>query len=58
MIVQLKNVLIKQKSNPVNAYIGLDKNRLTASLQCEYRFKDFKEKLYKLWKKVYTLIIL
>lgn len=43
-LIDLKNVLIKQKSNPVNAYIGLDKDRLTASLQCEYRLKDFKEK--------------
>ena len=36
-LVDLKNVLIKQKSNPVNAYISLDKNRLTARLQCAYR---------------------
>ena len=43
-LIDLKNVLIKQKSNPVNAYIGLDGKRLTASLQCEYRLKDFKEK--------------
>ena len=42
-IINLKNILIKQKNNPVNAYIGLDKNRLTARLQCEYRLKDFKE---------------
>ena len=43
-IIGLKEILIKQKNNPVNAYIGLDKNRLTASLQCEYRLNDFKEK--------------
>ena len=43
-IIGLNEVLIKQENNPVNAYIGLDKNRLTASLQCEYRLKDFKEK--------------
>lgn len=42
-LIDFKNVLIKQKSNPVNAYIGLNKNRLTATLHCEYRLKDFKE---------------
>ena len=42
-IVNLKNILIKQQSNPVNAFIGIDKNKLTASLHCEYRLKDFKE---------------
>lgn len=47
-IIDLKNILIKQKNNPINAYIGLDKNRLTASLQCEYRLKDFREN-YKQW---------
>ena len=47
-IIVLKEILIKQKNNPVNAYIGLDKSRLTASLQCEYRLKDLKEN-YKQW---------
>lgn len=47
-LTDLKSVLIKQKNNPVNAYISLDKSRLTASLQCEYRLKSFKEN-YRQW---------
>ncbi len=42
-ITGLKEILIKQKNNPVNAYIGLDKNRLTAKIFCSYRLKKFKE---------------
>ena len=42
-ITSLKEILIKQKNNPVNAYFGLDKNRLTAKLFCPYRLKNFKE---------------
>lgn len=39
----LKEILINQQTNPVNAFIRIDKNKLTASLHCEYRLKDFKE---------------
>lgn len=42
-IIGLKEVLIKQKNNPVNACIGLDKNRLTAKIFCPYQLKNFKE---------------
>ena len=42
-IIDLKKVLIKQKDNPVNAYIKLSKNSLTAKLECQYRLKNFKE---------------
>lgn len=42
-LLNLKEILIKQKNNPVNAYISLDKNRLTAKIFCPYRLKDFKE---------------
>ena len=39
----MKEILIKQKNNPVNAYTGLDKNRLTAKIFCPYGLKNFKE---------------
>ena len=42
-ITSLKEILIKQNNNPVNAYIGLDKDRLTAKIFCPYRLKNFKE---------------
>ena len=42
-ITGLKEILIKQNNNPVNAYIGLDKDRLTAKIFCPYRLKNFKE---------------
>ena len=39
----LKTELINHTSNPVDAIISSEKNRLKAKLYCPYRLKNFKE---------------
>lgn len=41
-LLGLKDILIKEQSNPVNALVKMDKNKLTAKLECQYRLKNFK----------------
>ena len=42
-IKELTTDLIKQQSNPVDAFINAKSNRLSAKLYCPYRLKNFKE---------------
>ena len=43
-LIEFKNIVLEQNKNPIHIILNSPKNRLEASLYCQYRLKNFKEK--------------